>query len=579
MPVMYFGVSWPKSLILVCVSLCAALLFAAVSKGLFTARARAWIVVGGYLLIGAAGLITIGPMAGPGLALGIGVFSAGLLIGRKALFASAVTVVIIFLGCGAVFVSQMIPPPTSLDVSLLEPTTWLRTSTVSFLFMAIISFAVIQAVERIEASARRLADESERRHAAESIVREAQRLELVGQLAAGLAHDVNNHLSVIAMWASLIRSSYGQNEQDQAEAAEAIDHAIRQASGLTRQLLVLGRRDTRAPRPLSLAQLVTAQAPTLRRLLPSDIVLHVDISADIKNDTSWVYADEGQIQQVLLNLSLNARDAMQAGGRLVLRVYAAVSDGAGQNTGTHAKIPLSTQGVIRAGRFSVFQVEDSGVGMDEETKARACEPFFTTKEVGRGTGLGLATVEIIASQSAGYLVIDSALGKGTCISLWLPSIDAGEREVVAPKQQASNIWDITVLLCEDSEKARRVAERVLRGVGCRVLSVGDGDAAMACIEAHANEIDVLWSDVVMPGAPVREVIERFREMCPGGVVLLSSGYVDEERVRRGIEEGKYHLLEKPYEPDTVLSTIAALLRERRQQRSDLGNLGKKGAPT
>ncbi|HMI93473.1 MAG TPA: ATP-binding protein, partial [Polyangiales bacterium] len=378
----------------------------------------------------------------------------------------------------------------------------------------------------------------------EERTRAAERLESIGRLAGGVAHDFNNALAVIMSWASMLQRP-GRSEAQRAQGLEAITQSAARAAELTRQLLSLGRRDVRAPRPTNVQALIDETVRALARLLPADITVCVKHGC-----SELALVDAAQLQQVLLNLALNARDAMPDGGLLELgtRLCAAheISD-----------LPASPHIEIC--------VRDSGTGMDEATRARLFEPFFTTKSDG-GTGLGLATAHAVVTQSGGKITVETAPGRGSAFYVYLPQAlepSAGSTPrlpAVRPQHGQS------VLLVEDEALVRDVMAQTLRDAGYRVLEAGHGDEAVR-IAATQPSLDLLCTDGILPGLPTRELIQRVVQRFPGIPVLICSGHLQEELVRRQIAEGSFDFLAKPFRPEELIARIAALLAVSTQARS------------
>jgi len=485
----------------------------------------------GVLVVGATlGYARFGPTPGSALALALAVMVAGLLLGKRALAVTISLAAVAVATVGALMVRGHLAPPVAADISPLLTTVWIRTSIFTILVTFVLATTVMWVVEHVEEAAARAEREIERRHDAERKALQAQQAELMGQVAGGLAHDVNNHLAVISMWSSVLLAS--RDPEDVEEAADEIGAAIEHATALTRRLLVIGRRGVRNPRPLSLTALVDDHATMMRKMLGARIALVIEPPAS----PAWCQADEGQLDQVLLNLVMNARDAMPDGGTLKVR----------------------TGQLERDGAAAVFlEVEDAGLGMTAEVLRRASEPFFTTKPPGKGSGLGLAAVAAIARQSGGELVLSSTAGAGTLATVFLPAI-AGTTADASGPVAAPILVAGRVLLVDDSAALVQVARRILIDAGCTVVVASDGDEAMQRI--REGRFDLLCSDVVMPGCPTRDLIAAFEDRNPGAPVLLCSGYVDQELVRRGIEAGRYRFLAKPYGPTQLLVEVATLLR-------------------
>jgi signal transduction histidine kinase/CheY-like chemotaxis protein len=512
---------------------------------------HATVVIGGFLVLGTIGYVNLAYLAAPAMSFALAIAVSGLLLGRRAMFGTIGIVCALLVVIGGGIVLGHLPPPSIDNTSPLLAANWVRTSSVTVLFFVIQGSTLLWVVENIEGALSRARSEAERRAAAEALAAEAQRREMMGRVAGALAHDVNNNLTVITMsMPSLLPvRSDGSSMTDAARALACadIDTAVAQASALTQQLLVLGRRGLHAPRAISLRTFVDEQRGTLRRLLPSDIELELKTGSA---PDPCALVDEGQLHQVLLNLVINARDAMPSGGRVSIATEI--------RTTTTAEPRV--RGVIPAGRYAVLSVIDNGTGIDEKTRAQIFEPFFTTKSLGKGTGLGLATVLAIAEQNQGDLRVETTEGHGSAFELWLPAVDGATSVETRPKERsAQSLHGLRVLLCEDSEPVLKIADRVLSRAGCLVTTARDGSHALERLDAVDATFDLLVTDVVMPGTPVRVVIERFQRQFPGRPILLCSGYVGEELVQRGIEEGRYRLLSKPYGPEKLVGEVTRVL--------------------
>ena len=390
-------------------------------------------------------------------------------------------------------------------------------------------------------SARRAAEDALRDR--EDEIRHLQKMEAVGRLAGGVAHDFNNLLTVINVHSAFLMESLDETDPRR-EDAEAIGNAGIRAAGLTRQLLAFSRKQILKTTVLDLNAIVHESQKMLRRLLGEDI----EINTILADDLGRVVADASQVDQVLMNLALNARDAMPDGGQLTIATRSAtVTDG-----------DMASSRVIPAGNYAVIEVTDSGTGMDAATQARAFEPFFTTKEQGKGTGLGLATVYGIVTQSAGHVLLKSAPGAGTTFEVYLPVVSTAEgavgRRVAkdAPQRGAE-----TVLLVEDEPAVRAIARRVLERQGYRVLEAANGADALSVSAGHGSRIHLVISDAVMPGMSGAEVTRRLQEERPGIKVLLMSGYTEDEVIRRGIVSSSVPFVQKPF----VLADFAQAVRD------------------
>jgi PAS domain S-box-containing protein len=376
----------------------------------------------------------------------------------------------------------------------------------------------------------------------EDQLRQAQKMEAIGRLAGGVAHDFNNLLTVISGYSELMRNSLGPGDPRRGY-VEEIRNASTRAAGLTRQLLAFSRQQVLQPRVLNLNTIVANMERLLRRLIGEDI----ELTTLLDSDLGQVKADPGQIEQVILNLAINARDAMPQGGRLTL-VTANIDLGK-----TEAGLGVPT------GRHAMLAVSDTGCGMDVETKSHLFEPFFTTKAQGKGTGLGLPTVYGIITQSDGHIWVDSEVGQGTVFRIYLPRVDQAP-DALSLSDEASRlpIGTETVLLVEDDPSVRELTARVLGEQGYVVLATANGQEALRVAEKHSgNQIRLLLTDVVMPQMNGRELAERMRAQHPHVKVLYLSGYLDDTITNYGVLGPGVSFLHKPF----TSAALARLVRE------------------
>jgi CheY-like chemotaxis protein len=366
-------------------------------------------------------------------------------------------------------------------------------------------------------------------------------MEAIGRLAGGVAHDFNNLLAAIMGHGELLLRRLDPTHP-QHRHAEAIQKAAARGALLTRQLLAFSRKEVLAPTVLDLHLVVAEMEEMLRRLIGE----HIELVIVLGDGPDHVRADRGQLEQVIMNLAVNARDAMAEGG--VLRVEVAASDLAGR----------IADGVARSGPFVTVAVSDTGCGMDAATAARIFEPFFTTKEQGKGTGLGLSTVYGIVEQSGGFIEVDSVPGRGTTFTVYLPRLEERTRipgtEAATP---ASMTGTETVLLVEDEAGVRAVAREALEGHGYRVLEARHGAEALEVARGHPGPIDLLVTDIVMPLMGGRELAQQLRAARPAVRVLFMSGYTDDVVVRRGVSDLTSAFLQKPF----AMSAFARKVRE------------------
>jgi nitrogen-specific signal transduction histidine kinase len=375
--------------------------------------------------------------------------------------------------------------------------------------------------------------------------RQAQKMEAVGRLAGGVAHDFNNLLTAIFGYADLLAEDLASDHPGRSD-LEEIRTAATRASALTRQLLAFSRQQVLQPVVLSLNDVVADIQKMLQRLLGEDVELHASLAPDLGN----VRADAGQIEQVIMNLAVNARDAMPTGGKLTIET--ANVDLEEEYTKSHSP--------VLPGRFVMLAVSDSGTGMDEATKAKVFEPFFTTKEAGKGTGLGLATVYGIVKQSGGFIWLYSEPGKGAAFKIYLPRVDApADLPPKAPELVATVAGTETILLAEDDDLLRPLAQELLTKLGYRVLVARDSAEALALARGHKGQIHLLVSDVVMPGGGGFELGKRLVAERPQLRVLFMSGYTDEAVVRHGLLERGLNYLQKPFTPAVLVRRVRDVL--------------------
>jgi PAS domain S-box-containing protein len=374
---------------------------------------------------------------------------------------------------------------------------------------------------------------------------QAQRIESIGRLAGGIAHDFNNLVTIIRGHTDLLLDDMSADDPLRAD-LEDIRNAGERAAALTGQLLAFSRRNVLQPKVLDLNAVVRGMEALLRRTLGEDVALSIDLEEPL----GPIRADPSQMEQVLLNLVVNARDSMPRGGRLAIRTFdrrldeTFVSSHLGASAGPHVAV----------------QVEDAGHGMDQATMDLIFEPFFTTKEPGKGTGLGLAMSYGIVKQSGGYIDVESSPGLGTTFTIYLPRVSAWKAR--APDQDtrpATTRGSETVLLVEDEPSVRQLAARVLEGRGYTVLGAGTGEEALLAARAHPGPVHLLLTDVVMPGMGGRELADRMKAEMPSLKVLYTSGYTDDEIVRRGVSEHSMPFLAKPFTPDELAESVRVAL--------------------
>ncbi len=405
--------------------------------------------------------------------------------------------------------------------------------------IAIESAQATGALHRMYAAAQRELQERER---IEAQLLQAQKMEAIGRLAGGVAHDFNNTLGVILGYGRLL---VARLEGDLKRRMEQIVEAGERAADLTRQLLAFSRKQVLHARVVDLNDVVGGMDDMLRRLIGEDVQLTSTLGAT----QGFVRADPGQIGQVLMNLAVNARDAMPSGGRLTIETTNVVLDEAyaAQHPGSHA------------GPHVMLAVSDSGVGMSPDVQRHVFEPFFTTKEKGKGTGLGLATAYGVVKQSDGYIEVESRLGAGTTFRVYLPAVREEPAETGAREPEPSPRGSETILIVEDDPAVLGMTREMLQNQGYRVIPAPSGPAALDAAERHDGAIDLLLTDVVMPGMGGRELAERLTATRPRLRLMFMSGYTDDAVIRHGVEQRSTAFIQKPFRPEALAHKVREVL--------------------
>jgi two-component system, cell cycle sensor histidine kinase and response regulator CckA len=379
----------------------------------------------------------------------------------------------------------------------------------------------------------------------EAQLRVSQKMEGIGRLAGGIAHDFNNLLTAILGYSELMEAQLPDDENLRSSLRE-IQHAGERAAALTRQLLAFSRRQVLQPKLLDLNEVVSEVEKLLRRLIGEDVKLVTRLHPGLEH----IKADPGQLEQVLMNLAVNARDAMPEGGTLTIETANAQLD---------ARFAAGHPGA-RSGEYTALKVADTGIGMSEDVRSHAFEPFFTTKEQGKGTGLGLATAYGIVKQSDGYITVESEPGRGTTFRIYFPRAAGaatpsglGERPPLSPRGAE------TILLVEDEPGVRRLSRSILEAQGYTVLEAASGDEALGVARSYAGEIHMVTTDVVMPGMSGRVLWDQLRLLRPAARVLFMSGYTDDAIAKHGVLEPGIAFLQKPFTPFSLAQKVREVL--------------------
>jgi PAS domain S-box-containing protein len=390
------------------------------------------------------------------------------------------------------------------------------------------------------------------RRRVEQHLRQVQQMEAVGRLAGGMAHETNNQMSVV-LSAAILALRHDPSPAVRKD-LEAIKRAAERTAAVTAQLLAFSRKQIVRPEVLDLGKVIREFAPVLRRTLGEDSILLLPAGQEVFS----VRADRGQIEQVLLNLALNARDAMPEGGRLAMELgVVELSDEYGS---------FKSGVAFRPGSYVMLAVSDTGTGMDQQTLTHLFEPFFTTKPVGQGTGLGLSTVYGIVKQSDGYVWPYSEPGQGTTFKIYLPSVGGAPSAPLVTAQPESARSGEVILVVEDEESVRVMTHRLLESEGYACLEAADGAEAVELL-AGAARVDLVITDVVMPTMNGRQLAQRLEDLRPGLPVLFMSGYTDDEMVRRGLIEPGYPFLSKPFTPEVLAAKVRQLIDETAGRRT------------
>jgi signal transduction histidine kinase/ActR/RegA family two-component response regulator len=501
-----------------------------------TLSAACFIAAGGAVLLR-------GLAPAPVLLVGLGVVIAALFLGRAGMLGG------LLLAAATVAIIGRPEPPEAFSP-------W--SSAIDFVCVAGVLTVLVQfVVSRLERSlahssqalAHLQTEQALREHAqdqltqAQATLQQTQKLDAVGRLAGGVAHDFNNTLQVVLGWTELLRSeTHSQQIQD---GIEQIRSAAERSRGLTRQLLAFSRPELNQPTRVELHAFLPALVKSYRRLLPDDISI---VARTV--DGLAILMDEGHLSQVLLNIVLNARDAMPAGGTIAVMAKFI----------PRAELPSTADGFDN-GAVEI-EIIDTGTGMDEETRSRAFEPFFTTKGK-RGTGLGLATAYGVVQLARGVIDIHSERGKGTSVRLIFPALTGSADAPLSGRPASLRSAEQAVLLAEDDSAVRTTLARALRQAGHRVVEVSDVEAGRVVVRERGAEFDVLVTDGIMPGGSTRQLIDDFLTARPNARVIICSGYIEDELSIRDLGEQTFEFVQKPFSPSELVARLGSATQSRK----------------
>jgi len=430
-------------------------------------------------------------------------------------------------------------PVVGLEITTMDPET--RQSRV-----ALVSYYPLKAEDGSVRAINAVVLDVTERQLMQKQIGQLQKFEAIGQLAGGIAHDFNNVIGAILGWAEIGLEEATPQSRAHSHLQRIRDQAQR-AAGLTRQLLAFARRQVLEPRNLNLNQVVSDVTSFLRKAIPANIELKLNLASDL----ATVHADPTQMEQIIMNFCLNARDAMsaQANGQMVVETQNTEIDEDYCRFHVYAK----------PGRYVLLSVSDNGVGMDAATQEHIFEPFFTTKEVGKGTGLGLATVYGIVKQHGGFTHVYSEPGHGSIFRVYLPCVPAAAEEPPPPESEPVRGGKETILVAEDHEGGREMVCEILGKLGYAVLAAANGEEAVQIFQAHRDEIALLLLDVVMPKLSGPEAFHRIEAIRPGLPVVFATGYSAEVELLNSLMEDHRHLVQKPYNPKTLARKVRQLL--------------------
>jgi signal transduction histidine kinase/ActR/RegA family two-component response regulator len=512
-------------------------------------RARGWIVIVPSLAMALMGYVHVGVFSGPGVCLTVTLMLAGLLLGQRAMIGLTIASAVVLSGIGFAMATGRLAPPNATDVDMTLGRTWVRSLTVTFFAISLFGGLMVAVVTRMERALRLARQETLRRQQAERARAEAElsaveskQLEMVGRLAAGVAHDFNNNLTAIIGSAELLKLDLPE-QHGARELSDSILQASQRLAELTRQLLAYSRKARMLQTPTDLHAVVNEAVALARRSMGPDVTIVTELNARY----ATVNADAALLQSAVLNLLLNARDAMPNGGKLTV---ATVS----------VELTRSSSKGLPVGQCVVLEVVDTGRGIPLEQVAHIFDPFFTTKPVGKGTGLGLAAVSGTVKAHGGTIEVNSDLDAGTVFRIYLPctepagTIAPSSNDAVVPGQGE-------ILLVEDDAMVSVTAIATLRSFGYDVTHANDGKTALEQVRAHPGRFQLVLLDLRMPGISGELTFEKLRELEPRLPVLIWSGYGAEQDVSSMLKKGAVGFVQKPYRVADLSRTVAQKIRK------------------
>lgn len=541
------GVAQREAMLVVLLATTAIVAYPALT-GRPSGTARGWFVVLPTALAAVAGYAMVGSMGGPAVTLTIALMFAGVLLGARVMVALTVLAAAALSAIGSAMVSGALPPPNAVDVSMLSARTWLRSLGVTLFAITLFGGLIVALIRRMErtlqlarAETRRREQAERERADAELLALEAKQLETVGRLAAGVAHDFNNNLTAIIGSAELLKLELPDHDGAH-ELAEDILHSAQRAAELTRQLLAYSRKAQMMQAPVDLHATIEHAVSLLRRSIEPNIRIVTDLSA--KQPT--LLADAALLESAVLNLLVNARDALSGGGTLTV------------STTSLDAAPTAAGDEGPRGPCVLLEVLDTGAGIDRQHLERIFEPFFTTKAVGKGTGLGLAAVAGTVRAHGGRIDVESDVGLGTAFRIYLPTVPAQSGHASTPATVVVR-GEGELLLVDDDAMVSLTAANLLASLGYRVTRAPDGPTALELVRAAPQRFRVVLLDLRMPGLSGEQTFESLRRVAPALPVLIWSGYRAEQDVAGMLQRGAAGFVQKPYRVADLSHAIATAL--------------------